>query len=129
MAAGEKTPGAFRTIGELSQELGVAQHILRYWETRFPSCGRCSAPATAAITGPTTSLWRGGSTACSTTKAIPSAASSNCSATRTRKPSRLRTAVHQTVERPPPQELEHERGVDVFRLITLRDRLTRALGD
>ena len=24
------------TIGELSQELGVAQHILRYWETRFP---------------------------------------------------------------------------------------------
>ncbi len=24
------------TIGELSHELGVAQHILRYWETRFP---------------------------------------------------------------------------------------------
>src|SRR5690242_20883583 len=23
------------TIGELSNELGVAQHILRYWETRF----------------------------------------------------------------------------------------------
>jgi len=36
MAAAEKAPGAFRTIGELSQELGVAQHILRYWETRFP---------------------------------------------------------------------------------------------
>jgi DNA-binding transcriptional MerR regulator len=32
----EKEPGAFLTIGELSQELGVAQHILRYWETRFP---------------------------------------------------------------------------------------------
>jgi DNA-binding transcriptional MerR regulator len=32
----EKAPGAFRTIGELSAELGVAQHILRYWETRFP---------------------------------------------------------------------------------------------
>ena len=31
-----KQPGAFRTIGELSQELGVAQHILRYWETKFP---------------------------------------------------------------------------------------------
>jgi DNA-binding transcriptional MerR regulator len=27
---------AFRTIGELSDELGVPQHILRYWETRFP---------------------------------------------------------------------------------------------
>ena len=35
-AAGEKAPGAFKTIGELSRELGVAQHILRYWETRFP---------------------------------------------------------------------------------------------
>ena len=36
MATAEKAPGAFITIGELSQELGVAQHILRYWETRFP---------------------------------------------------------------------------------------------
>ncbi len=35
-AAGQKDPGALLTIGELSQELGVAQHILRYWETRFP---------------------------------------------------------------------------------------------
>jgi DNA-binding transcriptional MerR regulator len=32
----EKAPGAFKTIGELSAELGVAQHILRYWETKFP---------------------------------------------------------------------------------------------
>jgi DNA-binding transcriptional MerR regulator len=31
-----KTPGALRTIGEVSAELGVAQHILRYWESRFP---------------------------------------------------------------------------------------------
>ena len=36
MATAEKAPGAFKTIGELSHELGVAQHILRYWETRFP---------------------------------------------------------------------------------------------
>jgi DNA-binding transcriptional MerR regulator len=33
--AGHKDPGALKTIGELSQELGVAQHILRYWETKF----------------------------------------------------------------------------------------------
>lgn len=31
-----KSESAFRTIGELSAELGVPQHILRYWETRFP---------------------------------------------------------------------------------------------
>ena len=35
-SAGEKEPGALLTIGELSQELGVPQHILRYWESRFP---------------------------------------------------------------------------------------------
>ncbi len=35
-AASEKAAGAFRTIGELSRETGLAQHILRYWETRFP---------------------------------------------------------------------------------------------
>ena len=34
--AGAKDPGALKTIGELSEELGVAQHILRYWETKFP---------------------------------------------------------------------------------------------
>jgi DNA-binding transcriptional MerR regulator len=32
----DKSGEAFRTIGELSAELGVPQHILRYWETRFP---------------------------------------------------------------------------------------------
>jgi len=34
--ASAKDPGAFKTIGELSEELGVAQHILRYWESKFP---------------------------------------------------------------------------------------------
>jgi DNA-binding transcriptional MerR regulator len=31
-----KSANAFRTIGELASDLGVPQHILRYWETRFP---------------------------------------------------------------------------------------------
>ena len=31
-----KASGAFRTIGEVSDETGLPQHILRYWETRFP---------------------------------------------------------------------------------------------
>ena len=35
-AASGKADGAFKTIGEVSVELGVPQHILRYWETRFP---------------------------------------------------------------------------------------------
>ncbi len=32
----EKLDSAFRTIGELASDLGLPQHILRYWETRFP---------------------------------------------------------------------------------------------
>jgi DNA-binding transcriptional MerR regulator len=36
MPAPEKAAGALRTIGELAQEIGRPQHILRYWETRFP---------------------------------------------------------------------------------------------
>ena len=35
-SAGQKDPGALLTISELSRELDVPQHILRYWETRFP---------------------------------------------------------------------------------------------
>lgn len=36
MPATEKAAGALRTIGELAAEIGRPQHILRYWETRFP---------------------------------------------------------------------------------------------
>ncbi|MBB5711188.1 MerR family transcriptional regulator [Sphingomonas xinjiangensis] len=36
MAPAEKAAGALRTIGELAEEIGRPQHILRYWETRFP---------------------------------------------------------------------------------------------
>ena len=30
-----KSPEAFRTISEAADELGVAQHVLRFWETKF----------------------------------------------------------------------------------------------
>lgn len=35
MADTGKTPTAYRTIGEVAEEIGVAQHVLRFWETRF----------------------------------------------------------------------------------------------
>ena len=31
-----KSPGAFRTISEVADELSVPQHVLRFWEGRFP---------------------------------------------------------------------------------------------
>ena len=30
-----KGPDAFRTISEAATEVGVAQHVLRFWETKF----------------------------------------------------------------------------------------------
>lgn len=39
MAAGsrqqQKSPDAFRTISEVSEDLDLPQHVLRFWETRF----------------------------------------------------------------------------------------------
>ena len=33
---GGKSPGAFRTISEVSNALEVPPHVLRFWETKFP---------------------------------------------------------------------------------------------
>ena len=33
---GGKSPGAFRTISEVSNDLEIPPHVLRFWETKFP---------------------------------------------------------------------------------------------
>ena len=32
----DKAPDAFRTISEVADDLRVPQHVLRFWESRFP---------------------------------------------------------------------------------------------
>src|ERR1700744_5745680 len=32
----KKAPNAFRTISEVAAELHIPQHVLRFWETKFP---------------------------------------------------------------------------------------------
>ncbi len=32
----DKAPDAFRTISEVADDLDIPQHVLRFWETRFP---------------------------------------------------------------------------------------------
>ncbi len=32
----DKSEDAFRTISEAAEELDLPQHVLRFWETRFP---------------------------------------------------------------------------------------------
>jgi DNA-binding transcriptional MerR regulator len=131
LATAEKAPGALKTIGELSAELGVAQHILRYWETRFPQLKpmqragnrRYYRPADVDLARRINRLLNeegytvrgvqkllrdgGGETLIA---AIPAAAGTEPS------------APHQAAG-------EENGGVDVFRLIALRNRLEDALKD
>ena len=128
MATAEKAPGAFKTIGELSQELGVAQHILRYWETRFPQLRpmqragnrRYYRPDDVALARRIHRLLNDeGYTIRGVQKLLKSgSAESSPAAAPERFPS---------PPPPPPPSAESSGGIDIFRLISIRDRLTSAL--
>ena len=117
--AGHKEPGALRTIGELSQELGVAQHILRYWETKFPQLRpmqragnrRYYRPDDVALAHRINRLLnQDGYTVRGVQKLL-----------------RDKDAAPEPPAAPQPPAEEPASGVDVFRLIALRDRLASAL--
>ena len=129
--AGQKDPGALLTIGELSDQLGVPQHILRYWETRFPQLKpmqragnrRYYRPADVELARRIHHLpGQEGYTVRGVQKLL-----------------RDRSAAEVTpiiAAPPPPPQEQHEdfgdrrqSGIDVFRLIALRDRLVGALED
>ena len=132
MATAEKAPGAFRTIGELSQELGVAQHILRYWETKFPQLRplqragnrRYYRPADVDLARKIHRLLtQDGYTVRGVQKLLRDKSATGEDAERTGRaaPSRrLRGRAESAAPAPPAQ-------VDVARLIELRNRLASAL--
>ncbi len=123
--AGQKDPGALKTIGELSRELGVAQHILRYWETRFPQLKpmqragnrRYYRPADVELAHRIHRLLtEEGYTVRGVQKLL-------------RDKSEMPAAEPRPAAPPEParQDEESHGGVDVFRLIALRNRLADAL--
>jgi DNA-binding transcriptional MerR regulator len=125
--AGQKDPGALLTIGELSQELGVAQHILRYWETRFPQLRpmqragnrRYYRPADVELVRKINRLLnQEGYTVRGVQKLL-----------RDRGETGPATVSPFPVAPPPPDMRSDDQpsGVDVFRLIGLRNRLAEAL--
>jgi len=128
--AGTKDPGALKTIGELSEELGVAQHILRYWETKFPQLRpmqragnrRYYRPDDVALAHRIHRLLNEeGYTVRGVQKLLRDKQAQAV---------HVATAVHQTVPATQAAELASQPepgGVDVFRLIALRDRLKSAL--
>ena len=126
--AGQKDPGALLTIGELSQELGVPQHILRYWETRFPQLRPMQRAGNRRYYRPSDVdlarrihrlLNQEGYTVRGVQKLL-----------RERSEAEVTPISAAPAASPPPQPMETaaaQAGVDVFRLIALRDRLAAAL--
>jgi DNA-binding transcriptional MerR regulator len=126
----EKDPGALLTIGELSEELGVAQHILRYWESRFPQLKpmqragnrRYYRPADVDLARRIHRLLnQEGYTVRGVQKLL-----------REKDGHEGPTSTPESMAVPSPVQAdipEHEEpiGVDVFRLIALRNRLAEAL--
>jgi DNA-binding transcriptional MerR regulator len=127
LATGEKQPGALKTIGELSQELGVAQHILRYWETKFPQLRpmqragnrRYYRPADVELaTRINRLLNHEGYTVRGVQKLLRDKEAQAVE---------VSTAALETVQPRPQAEAEPTAGIDVFRLIALRNRLAEAI--
>lgn len=135
MAADEKAPDAFRTIGELSADLGVAQHILRYWETKFPQLKpmqragnrRYYRPADVALAKRIHRLLNEeGYTVKGVQKLLKSKASDEAAAHLPAPPAKV-------LNDPPPPPIGVTRAeqspIDIERLKALRSRLAAALED
>ena len=132
MTAADKDPEAFRTIGELSEELGVAQHILRYWETKFPQLRplqragnrRYYRPADVALARRIQNLLSNeGYTVRGVQKLLREQKTAEPAA-----PVAPAPMAERAMFTPPPTPADNG-GVDVDRLIERRDRLRNALTD
>lgn len=135
--AGDKDPGAFKTIGELSEELGVAQHILRYWETKFPQLKplqragnrRYYRPADVATAQRIHRLLNAeGYTIRGAQKLLRSGGSTENREPPAPVPAPAPMMAHAPAPAEPPMPSAPS-GVDFERLMGLRDRLVAALSD
>jgi DNA-binding transcriptional MerR regulator len=125
----DKEPGALLTIGELSRELGVAQHILRYWESRFPELRPMQRAGNRRYYRPSDVdlarrinrlLNQEGYTVRGVQKLLRDKGAAEAPAQAAPAPSPA-----------PPQvdgePMDDRAGIDVFRLIALRNRLAEAI--
>ena len=131
VATADKEAGAFKTIGELSSELGVAQHILRYWETRFPQLKpmqragnrRYYRLADVELARRINQLLnQEGYTVRGVQKLLRSKGGAASEPV-----DRNGADVHAEQVEPAPPSAPDAAGVDVFRLIALRNRLADAV--
>ena len=136
MATGDKAPDAFRTIGELSVELGVAQHILRYWETKFPELKPLQragnrryyrAADVALVRRIHRLLGEDGYTVKGVQKLLRSKDSAGGDIVLSPPPAALVPAAQSDIDA--AVSAEQGSGVDLARLVSLRDRLAAALAE
>ena len=132
-SAGHKDPGALLTIGELSQELGIPQHILRYWETKFPQLRpmqragnrRYYRPADVDLARRIHRLLNEEGY---TVRGVQKLLRDRSEAEPARQPEPAVSTM--PIADPPPREPQAEEprgGIDVYRLIALRNRLAAAI--
>ena len=135
MVTGDKSPEAFRTIGELSADLGVAQHILRYWETKFPDLRplqragnrRYYRPADVALARRIHRLLgEEGYTVKGVQKLLRSKSPDD---TGSALPPPAAAVPQSVAGIDAPVPAEQGDGVDLARLVSLRDRLAAALAE
>ncbi|WP_155647656.1 MerR family DNA-binding transcriptional regulator, partial [Erythrobacter donghaensis] len=52
-----KDEGALRTIGEVSEALGIRPHVLRYWEAQFPLLKPLKRSAPSSLPSSNAVIW------------------------------------------------------------------------
>jgi DNA-binding transcriptional MerR regulator len=127
LAAGEKSPDALKTIGELSDELGVAQHILRYWETKFPQLRPMQRAGNRRYYRPDDVALARRIHRLLTEEGYTVRGVQKLLRDRGAQAVEVATAASVAAQPEPRSEPDQTGGVDVFRLIQLRNRLNDAL--
>ena len=86
----QKSPNAFRTISEVADELHVPQHVLRFWETKFPGAAAQARRRPALLPARGYRRCCAGSATCSTRATRSRACSGCCARAACGRPGRLR---------------------------------------
>lgn len=125
-----KSPLAYKTISEVAEEIGVPQHVLRFWETRFPSLRplkrggnrRYYRPEDVALVRRINTLLYGEGY---TIKGVQKLLADGSAA----KPAAPAAAAPATIAAPAAVLAAPPGNIDLARLRAIRDRLAAALGD
>ncbi|MFZ4690541.1 MAG: MerR family transcriptional regulator [Polymorphobacter sp.] len=135
IAATDKSERAFRTISEAAETVGVPQHVLRFWETRFPQLQplksggnrRYYRPADMALLETIRAMLHDQGLTIRGAKLALAGGNDNIRAAPA--PAKTTKSVAASIMAPMPDAPVSAvaASIDIARLIAIRDRLRRAL--